>query len=91
MKKLLIVVCCMIGLTGIVAAQTARKKAPAATKIEKVKPSAAVSAATKPLKKDGTPDNRFTVNKNNRETAAGPLKKDGTPDRRFKRNKTKKG
>lgn len=90
MKKLLIVVCFMAGLTGIAAAQTARKKAPAATKMEKVQPSADAGTATKPLKKDGTPDNRFTVNKNNRETKAGPLKKDGTPDRRFKRNKPKK-
>jgi len=55
-----------------------------------------------PLKKDGTPDRRFKVNKNTlkshsqgntveeKETLQAkevPLKKDGTPDRRFKVNK----
>ena len=34
---------------------------------------------TSPLKKDGTPDKRFSSNKN--------LKKDGTPDMRYKTNK----
>ena len=55
-----------------------------------------------PLKKDGTPDRRFKVNRNTLKTRSQgntveeketlqakevPLKKDGTPDRRFKVNR----
>ncbi|WP_298739471.1 hypothetical protein [uncultured Chitinophaga sp.] len=42
------------------------------------------TAANKPLKKDGTPDKRYKVNKT---TIKGPVKKDGTPDMRYKSNK----
>jgi hypothetical protein len=40
-------------------------------------------------KKDGTPDMRYSENKNKKAEAApaGPLKKDGTPDMRHKANK----
>jgi hypothetical protein len=38
------------------------------------------------LKKDGTPDKRYSSSK----TAAGPVKKDGTPDKRYKENKKTK-
>jgi hypothetical protein len=43
-----------------------------------------------PLKKDGTPDMRFSVNKAavaRPSSARGPVKKDGTPDMRFSSNK----
>jgi hypothetical protein len=91
MKKLLILICLFVGFTAIATAQTARKKAPAALKLEKVKPTTESNTASKSFKKDGTPDKRFKENKQNRETPAGPLKKDGTPDLRYKKNKAKKG
>ncbi len=84
MKKFLIALCLLVGFTTVSFAQTARKKAPAAVKLEKVKP----STDARPVKKDGTPDKRFSVNKSTKE---GPLKKDGTPDMRYKKNKKKKG
>ena len=42
-------------------------------------------ATTSPvvLKKDGTPDKRYS----NASKSAGPTKKDGTPDMRYKKNK----
>lgn len=43
--------------------------------------------STVPLKKDGTPDKRFKVNKAGAAAPVKPLKKDGTPDKRFKANK----
>jgi len=40
------------------------------------------------VKKDGTPDMRYSENKKKNEIKpAGPLKKDGTPDMRHKANK----
>lgn len=90
MKKLLIALCFMLGFAGIASAQTAKKKAPAAAKIEKVKP-AEEAAAARPVKKDGTPDRRFKSNKVKTDIAAGPTKKDGTPDMRYAKNKKKKG
>jgi hypothetical protein len=50
-----------------------------------------------PLKSDGTPDMRYSVNKNassvnysysNQSSYTGPLKKDGTPDMRYSVNKS---
>ena len=38
------------------------------------------------MKKDGTPDMRYSENKK-KAAPAGPLKKDGTPDMRHKANK----
>ena len=43
--------------------------------------------AAGPLKKDGTPDKRFTANK---DAAKKHLKKDGTADKRYKENKDPK-
>ena len=94
MKKVLIALCFMLGFAGMSSAQTAKKKVPTATKIEKAKPADKTAAATTaPMKKDGTADKRFKANKGSKETeaAAGPMKKDGTPDKRFKENKKKKG
>jgi hypothetical protein len=45
-------------------------------------------AATKHLKKDGTPDKRYKENKTEDKAPAGPTKKDGTPDMRYKANQT---
>ena len=36
------------------------------------------------MKKDGTPDKRYS----NASKSTGPVKKDGTPDMRYKKNKT---
>ncbi len=54
-------------------------KAPAATSAKPAAKSGTV------LKKDGTPDKRYSIAKNK-----VPLKKDGTPDKRFKENKKSK-
>ncbi len=91
MKKFLIAVCFIAGFTGAAAAQTARKKAPAAVQMEKAKPSTEVMVTNKPLKKEATDVKETAINKTSRETAAGPLKKDGTRDSRFIKNKKKKG
>ncbi|RYE19463.1 MAG: hypothetical protein EOP42_29015 [Sphingobacteriaceae bacterium] len=40
------------------------------------------------MKKDGTPDKRYKMNKAATPATAGPTKKDGTPDKRYKTNKT---
>ena len=40
------------------------------------------------MKKDGTPDKRYKMNKAETPATAGPTKKDGTPDKRYKNNKT---
>lgn len=39
------------------------------------------------LKADGTPDMRYSANKNAAPAVAGPKKKDGTADMRYKANK----
>lgn len=43
--------------------------------------------ATKPMKKDGTPDMRYKENKDDAKPAPKHLKKDGTADKRYKENK----
>lgn len=72
---------------GVVAATPATTKVQAQATTPKVKPAqvktaAAANTTAVHLKKDGTPDKRFTA-----APKAGPLKKDGTPDKRFKANK----
>ena len=93
MKKVLIALCFMLGLTGIAAAQT-QKKAPAAAQVQKGKPAPATAPAPRAatgFKRDGTPDRRFKANKF-KPTDIGPVKKDGTPDMRYKKNQpAKKG
>jgi hypothetical protein len=87
MKKVLIALCFMLAFAGISSAQTAKKKAPVATKLERVKPAIKVPAETEvALKKDGTPDRRFKANKMSKVRR---MKKDGTADMRFKSNKKK--
>lgn len=87
MKKVLIALCFILGFTGISSAQTAKKKAPVATKLERAKPATTAVAATEvTLKKDGTPDRLFKANKMSK---ARGIKKDGTADMRFKSNKKK--
>ncbi|RYE32789.1 MAG: hypothetical protein EOP42_08995 [Sphingobacteriaceae bacterium] len=39
------------------------------------------------VKKDGTPDKRYKMNKAEKPAQTGPMKKDGTPDKRYKANK----
>lgn len=91
MKKLLVAVCFITGFTSVATAQTARKKAPAAVKMEKATPSTEAAVTSKTLKNEATDAKQTTLTKASRETAAGPLKKDGTTDSRFKTAKKKKG
>lgn len=77
MRKLILAVIALLGLTLSTTAQQKPKKA------DKAKTEAKKEEAKAPLKKDGTPDKRF---KENKETKV-VLKKDGTPDKRFKEKK----
>ncbi len=101
MKKFLVTTLLMLGISGVMLAQTAPAKTNAPNKKDaKTKTATTSTPAAKPattaptakpattggpVKKDGTPDMRFKENKN--KPAAGPLKKDGTPDKRYKANK----
>jgi exopolysaccharide biosynthesis protein len=93
MKKFFVTTLVLLGLSGVMFAQTAPAKKDAVKKTEKAaKTTKATTTDAKPattstpVKKDGTPDMRFKENKN-KPKPAGPLKKDGTPDKRFKANK----
>lgn len=77
MKKIIVTLLAAFCLAAGSFAQVKKPAKPAAPHV--VKPAA-------PIKKDGTPDMRFKVNKEAAKPA-GPLKKDGTPDMRFKANK----
>lgn len=98
MKKLILALVMITGVTSVSMAQTtkpaAAKPAAAATTAKPAaaattaKPAATSTAAKTTangvvLKKDGTPDKRYK----NAPAASGPLKKDGTPDMRYKKNK----
>ncbi|RYE33177.1 MAG: hypothetical protein EOP42_08585 [Sphingobacteriaceae bacterium] len=50
--------------------------------------SAQTSKSSVGVKKDGTPDKRYKMNKAEKTTTTAPMKKDGTPDKRYKANKT---
>ncbi|GEN74920.1 hypothetical protein CHA01nite_06600 [Chryseobacterium hagamense] len=93
MKKFLTAMSVVLGL-GLATAQhtTAAVKTQTVKTVKPVKqnmpattakPAASMKPAAAPavakMKKDGTPDKRYKVNKN--------LKKDGTPDKRYKANK----
>lgn len=91
MKKILIALCFTAGFTGIAAAQTAQKKAPAVLKLEKAKSKARINASKSALKKDATLDLQTNGQTAGREIAKGPLKKDGSTDSRFTKVKRKKG
>ena len=68
--------------TAPAAKTTATPAAPATSpKAEKA------STAAAPVKKDGTPDKRYSVSKKH-VAVKGPVKKDGTLDKRDKSNKT---
>lgn len=77
-------------LTGILfmllSASVSMAQAPASAKTtdKKKDKTEKTIAAGQPLKKDGTPDKRYKVNKTD---IKGPVKKDGTPDMRYKSNK----
>lgn len=75
-------------LTGIlimlISASVSMAQNPASTKPAKKDKTEKTTAANAPLKKDGTPDKRYKVNKTD---IKGPVKKDGTPDMRYKSNK----
>lgn len=74
------------GVKTTTAAPAAQTPADAATKTASPKTEKASTTAA-PIKKDGTPDKRYSVNKK-QAAAKGPVKKDGTPDKRYKTNKT---
>ena len=78
MKKILLALVVMLGLTTATFAQD--KKADKAASAQK--------APVNKLKADGSPDMRYKENKENTKKA-GPKKADGTPDMRFKANKGK--
>jgi hypothetical protein len=62
MKKLFVASCFMLGLAGITVAQQPKKKiAPAAAKLERVKPAVKEQAA--PLKTDGILERRSSAGK----------------------------
>jgi len=82
MKKLIMIAIVMLGFAGISQAQTKPSKTGVKPTVKTEKLSTAKQ--TTPVKADGTPDMRYSVNK----TAAKPLKADGTPDMRYKTNKT---
>lgn len=87
MKKLLIAVCMLLGLTVSSYAQQVKPAKPVKTSpVTTAKKPVAVVTTTK---KDGTPDMRFAANKATHKKAT-PTKKDGTPDMRYKNNKVKK-
>ncbi|HEY0610349.1 MAG TPA: hypothetical protein VGD35_11850 [Chitinophaga sp.] len=76
-------------LTGIliilISASVSMAQGPASTKsAAKKDKTEKTAAANAPLKKDGTPDKRYKVNKTD---IKGPVKKNGTPDMRYKSNK----
>lgn len=79
MKKLIAILLFTFGI-GLTTAQTATTaKISTEKKAEQKKAKKNVNSSSTKLKKDGTPDKRYKVNKK--------LKKDGTPDRRYKVNK----
>jgi hypothetical protein len=76
-------------LTGIlimlISASVSMAQAPATGKASAKKDKTEkITASGKPLKRDGTPDKRYKVNKTD---IKGPVKKDGSPDMRYKSNK----
>jgi hypothetical protein len=84
MKKLILIASLLLGMSGILSAQTTPAKSTSSAKTATTKP------ATGPTKKDGTPDMRYKANKEAAKTPTQHLKKDGTPDKRYKENKDKK-
>jgi len=87
MKKIIAILMMVCFSTTMIFAQTTNPAAKnPATETKAAAPAAATTPAkaTVPTKKDGTPDNRYKVNK---DAPAGPTKKDGTPDMRYKANK----
>jgi hypothetical protein len=82
MKKLLSLLMLVAFLSTATFAQTPAPRtsaAPAKTQASK---------AGIGMKKDGTPDKRYKMNKAEKPVTAGPVKKDGSLDKRYKANKT---
>ncbi len=86
MKKILLVLSLLMGLTTLSFSQTQKAEK---AKTSAVKPAAKTKPAAAPTKKDGTPDMRYKANKEKAKPVTGPTKKDGTPDMRYKANKEK--
>ncbi len=81
MKKLINTLVAILLFGFVSMAQTANKNS---TKTNTTKTETVQTKNGVVLKKDGTPDKRYTKT----DTSKGPLKKDGTVDKRFKKNKT---
>ena len=89
MKKLLIVICFMLGLAGITSAQQPAKKP--AEKNTVTKPAASATTA-KPAATTATAAKTTTTPqtaKVDKAQSGAPKKADGTPDMRYKENKAK--
>ena len=86
MKKIIILAVTLLMFTTLTIAQAVKKVEvkKTETKTKVAPPSKTVTTSTVVLKKDGTPDKRYS----NVSKTTGPLKKDGTLDKRFKKNKT---
>ncbi|HEY0610148.1 MAG TPA: hypothetical protein VGD35_10840, partial [Chitinophaga sp.] len=80
MKRFVTGILIMLISASVSMAQTPDKKKTA----DKKDKTEQTTAANKPVKKDGTPDKRYKVNKTD---IKGPVKKDGSPDMRYKSNK----
>lgn len=81
MKKIMLAIALLWGVSTFSYAQTPAKKATAQQQPSKK------DTTRRPLKKDGTSDMRYKANK--QAPPATHLKKDSTPDRRYKENKKK--
>jgi hypothetical protein len=105
MKKLLIAATMLFATAGVFAQtqpkKDAKEKAPKMVVVKKadskketakVVPMPKPATTVAPVKKDGSADMRFKVNKEAaKPTVAGPTKKDGTADMRYKANKKDAG
>lgn len=88
------IICLLVSILLLGTTTFAQEKAPKSKNLKTASPAAQAAAqqeqpkASK-MKKDGTPDMRYSDNKKTKATEkpAGPLKKDGTPDMRHKANK----
>ena len=87
------IICILVSILLFGTATFAQDKAPKGNSSKTANKSAQTApqqqAAPKPtkMKKDGTPDMRYSENKKAKAAQAGPTKKDGTPDMRHKVNK----
>ena len=79
----------MLLFTGVNYAQNTTTAPAPKAKTDQKAPAAKGTSTTTHMKKDGTPDKRYSENKGSTaKPATTHTKKDGTPDMRYKENKT---